>query len=203
MAEYPTNKIYIVKVKNKVYLAFLENRDGTRIKFFGSGDVIPENEVYNYIEKKYNRKPVWIRQVRGSDGRKKYCKNANSYTTHRDFYGTYWDKTPPPEYFDIAHDFPIFDYDRPSKPSDRLYEYEGDDEDLSNRILKRRMKKAFEEYEQKMTAYENARENFPSFAKNSYTSYTENDVCELMEWLESKDPEQEPESEKYYSTLDF
>lgn len=183
MAEYPTNKIYIVKVKNKVYLAFLENRDGTRIKFFGSGDVIPDSEVYNYIEKKYNRKPVWIKQVNGTEYHNKYC-SCFALTN------------------ELAGDFQIY-YSGRSKPSEDLGDYERDDENLSNRVLKHKMKKAFKEYKRDMADYENARENLPSFAKNSYTSYTENDVCELMEWLESKDPEQEPESEKYYSTLDF
>lgn len=202
---YPTNKIYIIKVKNRVYLAFLENRDGSKIKFFGSNEIIPTNEVYNYISKHYNKNPIWIRQVHGTDGRAKYCKNAQSYYWVMSKYGnSYYNKTPPPEYFDIVHDLPsLFDIKEPYRPSDNPTDYELSDNDVSYRELKSRMKDAFKTYEQEMIAYNNARDNFPSFLKNQCTSYTDSDVCDLMEWLKSHDPEKEPESEKYYSSLDF
>lgn len=203
---YPTDKIYIVKIKNKTYLAFLENRDGTRIKFFDSGDVIPINEVYSYISKRYNRPPVWIRPVSGNEGSNKYCKDASRYSFNIRR-GAY-DSTPPAAFFSISSDLPSFNKQPPNRPSDYLGDYESDNNDLGygrryRRETKRRMDAALREYEQELAAYEDERDSFPSFMKNKYYSYTESDICDLMEWLRARDPEKEPETEKYYSVLDF
>lgn len=197
---YPTNKIYIIKVKDKVYLAFLENRDCTRIKFFGSEEVIPANEVYNYISKVYNRQPVWIRPVSGTEGTNKYFKDSKNYSfSPRHGYN----QTPPAAFFSIAHELPDFDYKEPSKPSKITYEYEGDDENLSYHALNRRKKNAFKTYEKEMNTYKNTRDNYPSFLKNKNSSYTDSDVCDLMEWLKSHDLENEFDTEKNFSSLDF
>lgn len=60
MEEYPIEKIYIMKVRNKEYLALLENRDGSRLKFFNSGKIISSSDLMK-------ENCVWIRQLAGKN----------------------------------------------------------------------------------------------------------------------------------------
>ena len=181
---YPNSHVFVVKVQNQTYLAFLLNQDGSRIKFFGSNEVIAKSELSSYIQRKYHKSYDWVRCMRGTNPfyqssasmRSRMWGGGSSQTSIRD------------------------DIERAvgSKPSTDYTDYDSDyDNHLSSwgakRAQKARMEKQMSDYEERASQY-------PSF--ESPHSVTESEICEVMTWLASKDkPPKAPEN--YGGVLDF
>lgn len=199
---YPMGSVYIVKVKNKTYFAFLENREGTKIKLFSSNKVMASDELLPYIQEKYGRQPIRVRCLGEprNDAKKYMPEHQLKGTTHYPFHLK--------NELEMQDRYPIiFDIRKatPSKPSDNPSDYEGVNEDIPStrrgmRILDSRMKSAWEEYKEKLS-------KIPSFKahKEHYQYYaTENEIDFVMEWLESMDPEKDPEPpQRSDKVLDF
>lgn len=199
---YPMGSVYIVKLKNKTYFAFLENREGTKIRFFDSNKVIPSNELLSYIQEKYGRLPIRVRCLgeARNDAKKYMPEHQLKGTTHYPFHLR--------KELEMQDEFPIiFDIEdaKPSKPSDNSSDYEGVNEDIPStrrgmRILDSRMKSAWSEYENELA-------KIPSFKayEEHYQYYaTEREINFVMEWLESRDPEKDPEPpQRSDKVLDF
>ncbi len=184
MSIYPNSNVFVVKVQNQTYLAFLLNQDGSRIKFFGSEEIIPKTDLESYIQRKYNKKPDWIKCMRGSNPFFKSTASIRSQMWGGSGYPT-----------SIRDDI---ERAVGSKPSSDYHDYDSDNDGYMSswkekRVLSQRMEK-------QMAAYEERANSHPSF--ESPTSVTESEICDVMTWYASKDkPPKEPEH--YGGVLDF
>lgn len=184
MSTYPNSNVFIVKVQNQTYLAFLLNQDGTRIKFFGSEEIISKGELHSYIQSKYNKRPDWIKCMRGSNP-----FQQGSVSMRSQMWGGGSTQTSIRDEIDRAVG---------QKPSDDYRDYDSDNDGYMSswkekRVLSQRMEKQMAEYESRASSY-------PSF--ESYHSVTDYEICEVMTWLAGKDkpPRQ---SENYGGVLNF
>lgn len=187
MSIYPNANVYVVRVTNKTYVAFLENQDGSRIKFFGSGEVIPAQELKSYIARKYGKEPDWVRCMFGDNH---FYKDTRSHFQRMRMGGGY-------NYQEESIRVE-FDKMRGQMPSTDYHDYDTDNDYFSNsrkeeRVLSQRMNAALEAYEARAS-------QFPSFA--SPHSVTESEICEVMEWYARRDKDG-PTHENYGSVLDF
>lgn len=181
---YPNSNVFVVKVQNQTYLAFLLNQDGTRIKFFGSNEVISKNELSSYIQNKYHKSYDWIKVMRGynpfhqssASMRSRMWGGGSGPTSIRD------------------------DIDRAvgSKPSTDYTDYDSDNDSHLSSWAERRAQKA--RMERQLADYEERVNSYPSFEERD--SVTEYEICEVMSWYASKDkPPQAPQN--YGGVLDF
>ena len=186
MSIYPNQNVYVVRVANKTYVAFLENQDGSRIKFFDSGEVIPAQELNSYITRKYGKAPDWVRCMLGENH---FYKDPRSHFQRMGMGGRNYQE----ECIRVE-----FDNMRGIRPSTDYHDYDTDDDYFSNsrkeeRVLSQRMNAALEAYDAKASQY-------PSF--QSPHSVTDSEICEVMEWYARRDKEYQP-PENYGSVLDF
>lgn len=164
MEKFPSSNVYIVKVIDSVYFSFLENRDGTRIKFFGTGEVISVGQLNSYIQSAYGKSPEWVRCMQGKN---------NFYTE-------------PKQYFHsaAAYQTPIQSisiYDEISNliGSEPTYSDYMDDDDgaYSHKLIKKELKKD-------TASYNANKKNYP---KLPYGSVTEEEICDIMSWYAQQD----------------
>ena len=186
MSIYPNSNVYIVRVTNKTYVAFLENQDGSRIKFFGSGEVIPASELRAHISAKYGKQPDWVRCMLGANH---FYKDTRSAFARMRCGGHSYEE----ESIRCELDRMVG-----NKPSTDYHDYDSDNDSYMSprkeeRVLKQRMN-------DRIAAYEAHASQFPSF--QSQNSVTESEICEVMEWFANKD-KSAPVRENYGSVLDF
>lgn len=181
---YPNSHVFVVKVQNQTYLAFLLNQEGTRIKFFGSGEVIPKSELGSYIQRKYNKSYDWVKVMRGSNP---FHQSSASMRSRMWGGGSY----PTGIRDDIEKAVG-------SKPSTDYTDYDSDNDSHLSSWGERRAQKA--RMEKQLAAYEERVSSYPTFSDRD--SVTEYEICEVMSWYASKD--KEPRApQNYGGVLDF
>lgn len=173
MEKFPSSNVYIVKVSDSIYFSFLENRDGTRIKFFGTGEVISVGQLNPYIQSAYGKSPEWIRCMQGSN---------HFFTPTK------------PHFTDSAPRTPIQSisiYDELTKMignAPKLDDFEVDDYDgASSKKEHKRNERLKEKYYKKAEAsFETHRKHYP---KLPYGSVTAEEICDIMSWYAQQDKE--------------
>ena len=184
MSNYPNSNVFIVKVQNKTYLAFLLNQDGTRIKFFDSGEIIPKSELGSYIQRKYHKSYDWVKVMRGNNPFHQF--SPISYRSQW-LYNCY----PTGIRDDIEKAIG-------SKPSTNYLDYDSDNDGyMSSWKEKRKIS-----FKNKQTTRRKGKKSNQKPTINKHDSVTEYEICEVMTWYASKDNQPQP-TQNYSSVLDF
>ncbi len=180
---YPNSNVFVVKVQNQTYLAFLLNQDGSRIKFFGSGEVIPKSELSSYIQRKYHKSYDWVKVMRGANPFHQSSVSLRSAAWGGGGYPT-----------SIRDEI---ERAVGTKPSTDYRDYDSDNDGYMSSWREKRVQTA--RMEKQLADYEARASSYPSFAERD--SVTEYEICEVMSWYAGKD--KPPSTPSYGGVLDF